>query len=64
MKVKYLSLFAGIGAFELALSYTFGKAAQCVGFSEIDKNALKVYQSHFPDHTALGDVKDVDASKI
>lgn len=29
--------------------------ATCIGFSEIDKYAIKCYQSHFPDHKNHGD---------
>ena len=62
--LNYLSLFSGIGAFELALRHTFGNSAHCVGYSEIDKNALKVYQRHFPDHLLLGDVTQITTQNI
>jgi site-specific DNA-cytosine methylase len=58
--MRYLSLFSGIGAGELAIHSVFPDA-QCLGFSEIDPNALKVYRRHFPDHPSLGDVCSVDA---
>jgi len=57
--MKYLSLFSGIGGFECAINQVF-KKAQCLGFSEIDKMATKVYLEHFPDHPALGDITQVD----
>jgi len=64
-KMKYLSLFSGIGGFECAINQVFialsgAKKAQCLGFSEIDKMATKVYLEHFPDHPALGDITQVD----
>ncbi len=58
--MRYLSLFAGIGGFELAVQRVFGQAAHCVGYSEIDPLALRVYRRHFPTHTALGDVRALD----
>ena len=46
--IKYLSLFSGIGGFELAIQSIFPNA-ECVGFSEIDKHAIKTYKKHFPE---------------
>ena len=37
--MKYLSLFSGIGGFELGI----GKTHECIGFSEIDKYAIQIY---------------------
>lgn len=53
--MKYISLFSGIGGFELAIRNVFPDA-KCIGFSEIDKFALKVYKQHFQDHLSLGDI--------
>ncbi|MDR0607655.1 MAG: DNA cytosine methyltransferase [Candidatus Peribacteria bacterium] len=32
--------------------------AKCIGYSEIDKFAIKTYQAHFPDHQNYGDIKN------
>lgn len=61
--MKYISLFSGIGGFELAIHNTF-KEAKCIGYSEVDKFALKVYQHHFPTHTNLGDVTKITEEDI
>ena len=61
--MKYLSLFSGIGGFELGIHDAFPEA-ECVGYSEIDKHAIKVYQSHFPEHKNYGDIKDIDISSL
>jgi len=53
--MKYISLFSGIGGFELAIQNVFPKA-ECIGFSEVDKFALQVYNHHFPGHPYLGDI--------
>lgn len=56
--MKYFSIFSGLGGFEIAIHDTF-KKAECVGFSEIDKFAIKTYVSNFPDHAELnyGDIE-------
>jgi DNA-cytosine methyltransferase len=57
---NYLSLFSGIGGFERAI----GDMGHCVGFSEIDKNAIAEYQRHYPDHVNLGNIKDITKKTI
>jgi len=41
--MKYFSMFSGIGGFELGI----GDLGECVGYSEIDKYAIKVYERNF-----------------
>jgi DNA (cytosine-5)-methyltransferase 1 len=43
-KFSFIDLFAGIGGFRIPLEDLGG---QCLGYSEIDKNALEVYQQNF-----------------
>lgn len=57
--MKYLSLFSGIGGFELGI----GTRAECVGYSEIDPNAIKIYEKHFP-HKNYGDITTINASEL
>ncbi|KAJ3175649.1 hypothetical protein HDU85_001427 [Gaertneriomyces sp. JEL0708] len=61
--IRYLSLFSGIGTGEYAIHKVFPDAI-CVGFSEIDPSAIKVYQKHFPTHVNLGDISKIDVSTI
>lgn len=63
--MKVLSLFSGIGAFELALKRV-GINAELVGFSEIDKYAVKSYCAvHGVDESLnLGDVSKIDLDKL
>lgn len=56
--MKYLSLFSGIGGFEMGIHSIFPNAV-CVGYSEIKPHALKVYQAHFPHHKNLGDITEI-----
>lgn len=53
--MKYLSLFTGIGGFEIALHKVFPDA-ECIGYSEVKPHAIKVYEHHFPGHQNLGDI--------
>lgn len=39
-------------------------APTCVGYSEIDKYATQIYQSHFPSHKNYGDITKIDAETI
>lgn len=61
--MKYLSLFSGIGGFELAIHRVFPDA-ECIGYSEIKPHAIKVYKHHFPDHKNLGDIKKLTEKEI
>ena len=59
-KIKVLSLFSGIGAFEKALT-NVGIDYDLVGFSEIDKYAIKSYCAihNVPENLNLGDVSKI-----
>ena len=61
--MKYISLFSGIGGFEMGI-HKHIKNAQCVGFSEISVNALKIYKKHFPSHKNLGDVTKISETQL
>lgn len=56
--LKYFSMFSGIGGFDYALEQL---NHLCVGYAEIDKYALAVYQYHFD---IIGDKNYGDATKI
>ncbi len=36
----------------------------CVGYSEIDKYAIKIYEQHFPTHKNYGDITKIDWSRV
>ncbi len=57
--MKYFSMFSGIGGFEIPLNKL---SAECVGYSEIDKYAIKVYERHFK-HENYGDATNIVASE-
>lgn len=64
-KVKYLSLFSGIGAFESAMK-NLDIPFELVGFSEIDKYAVKSYCAihNVPESLNLGDITKIDETKL
>lgn len=64
-KLKYLSLFSGIGAFEMALK-NIGIDYELVGFSEIDKYAIKSYCAvhDVAEDLNLGDITKININKL
>ena len=59
----FLSLFSGIGGFDLA-AYRCGLRFDRHLFSEIDPYAIKVFQARFPDAEALGDITKIDGEAL
>lgn len=41
-----------------------GQSAACVGYSEVDKYAIQIYQKHFPNHKGYGDATKIDATNL
>lgn len=60
--MKYLSLFSGIGGFELGIQRAIPHA-YAIGFSEIDKYAKSIYQKHYQ-HKELGDAKGIISRQL
>ena len=61
--MKYFSTFSGIGAFEQAVK-ELNLDWVCVGYSEIDKHAIKIYEKHFPNHKNFGDITKIDIQNL
>ena len=59
--MKYISLFAGIGGFDLALDRL---GHECVYTSEWDKHATKVYETRFNRPVDTRDIKTVPTEEI
>lgn len=59
--MKYFDAFAGIGGFAFALSEW---EHTCIGFSEIDLFATRVYRRHFPSHRSYGDITKIAAKSL
>ena len=63
MTIKYLSLFSGIGGFEIGLEnskYEF----ECIGYSEVDKYAESIYKRQFPNHIGYGDATKIKTDEL
>ncbi len=58
--MRYFSLFTGIGGFELGI----GPEHTCMGYSEIDKYAIQIYQSHYPEHKNYGDITKIKTEDL
>jgi DNA (cytosine-5)-methyltransferase 1 len=59
----FVDLFSGIGGFRIPLEELGGK---CLGYSEIDKEAIKIYRQNFisylnQDEIELGDITKIDS---
>ena len=75
--MKYLSLFSGIGGFELGIQQAYDSymgehketatyhryKPQSVGYSEIDKYAIQVYNKHF-NHKNYGDITKINETTL
>ena len=64
--IRYFSMFSGIGGFELgieAAAHELGITAECVGYSEIDKHAIRTYEEHYA-HDNYGDATTIDADHL
>ena len=57
----FIDLFAGIGGFRIALDKLGG---QCLGYSDIDKLAIKVYQQNFISYFNKHEIELGDITKI
>lgn len=57
--IKTFSTFAGYGGSEFALRKA-GIESECVGFSEIDKYAIKCFKQNFPDIENFGDISKIN----
>jgi DNA (cytosine-5)-methyltransferase 1 len=65
--IKFIDLFAGIGAMRLGLEnacYHFGINSQCVFTSEIKKPAIEVYQQNFTTDIISGDITKIPSEEI
>ena len=60
---KVFSMFTGIGGFEMGLLMS-EKEVQFVGYSEIDKYAIEVFEKQFKGTKNYGNATDIDETKL
>jgi len=60
-RFTFVDLFAGIGGFRIPLEELGGK---CLGYSEIDKEAIKVYKENFIKDANLDEIDLGDITKL
>jgi len=63
MTIKMFSMFSGIGGFELAAK-SIDKDIELIGYSEIDKYAIEVFNRHFPGVKNYGDATRIDTREL
>lgn len=59
--MKFISLFAGIGGFDIGLERA---GMECVGQVEIDEFCLKVLKKHWPHVKRLNDIREVKGDEF
>ena len=62
--VKFVDLFAGIGAFHQAISKIPEIKAECVLVSEIDKNAINTYRENYQYSDEIFDITSIDEVQV
>ena len=58
--MKLFSLFTGIGGLEWGVN----QSAEIVGFSEINKNSIKIFQKNHPSVKNYGDITRIDLKEL
>ena len=56
-------MFSGIGGFELGLQNS-KHDFESIGYSEIDKYAVSIYEKHYPNHTNYGDATKINTDDL
>lgn len=65
--MRVFSTFTGIGGFELGINNAAdrsGKKVEYVGYSEIDKYAISVYEKHFKGVKNYGDITKINPADL
>lgn len=63
--IKYFSMFSGIGGFERGIEKADTETSfECVGYSEIDNYAVKIYEKHYPNHISYGDARLINTKDL
>ena len=61
--MKAFSMFSGIGGFEIGVEMA-SQEVEFIGYSEIDKYAIEVYEKHFPGVRNYGDATTIVGEQL
>lgn len=61
--MKFFSTFTGVGGFEVAI-HKIIPDAQCVGYSEIEKNSCMIMQKNYPEAKNYGDITRINPDDL
>lgn len=64
MGFRVFSTFTGIGGFEIGIANASPEPVEFVGYSEIDKYAVQVYEHNFKGVKNYGDITKIKAEKL
>jgi DNA (cytosine-5)-methyltransferase 1 len=61
---RVFSTFTGIGGFEVGIRNATNRPVEVVGYSEVDKYAIAVYEKHFKGVKNYGDITKINAEEL
>lgn len=61
MRPTFFDAFSGVGGFRLGFE---AEGFECVGYSEIDKFAIKLYSAYFKDDRNYGDITKINPEEL
>jgi len=61
--MRFFGMFSGIGGFELGIKRATINQWECIGYSEIDKYAIQIYERHFK-HKNYGDATRINSKRL
>ena len=64
MKTRLLSLFSGIGGFELAAQWVWGEDLEMVAMCDNEPYAQKILEKNFPGVPIYGDIRELDGISL
>jgi DNA (cytosine-5)-methyltransferase 1 len=62
--MKVFSMFSGIGGFEVGLINALGQEVEMIGYSEINRYAIQIYDYHFGKHKNYGDCSTINWGEV
>lgn len=61
LRLKIFSMFTGIGGLEIPFNAV---GCKCIGYSEIERYAMAVFNKHFPNVVNFGDAEFIDTDSL